>query len=262
MDSEREVGHPADICASTIESSTSLACPAYPVTMAATWMFDEHRTGKMTLYHQASDFTLVPGEIVMADEPPVLQQIELSWDKGELPHTLHFKVESMTELDPIAAHPLGPSRSIAGNFSFLVNTKTMAMEAVYPGDLPVELTLSTLAQYKRNGAVCSTRELTRLLAKDSIVAAQEMVRPSATHSSLLFRASSNLSLPLLCRLGKSGTLSARLRGQCTVTLLALLARLGSLTKSDSSTQFSSRRTARTPSIAQCFVRPLSCFVIA
>lgn len=154
--------------------------------MAATWMFDEHRQGKMTLYHQASDFTLVPGEIVMADEPPVLQAIELSWDKGELPYTLHFKVESMTELEPIAAHPIGPSQSIAGKFSFVVNTKTMTIEAVYPGDLPVELTLSTLAQYKRNGAVCSTRELTRLLAKDSIVAAQELVRPPLNFFFLVF----------------------------------------------------------------------------
>lgn len=145
--------------------------------MATTWMFDEHTHGKLTLYHQASDFTLVPGEIVMADEPPVLHRIELSWSKGDHPHVLNFQVDSMTEVEPIAAHPLGPSQSIAGLFRFVVNTKLMVIEAVYPGDLPVELTLSTLAQYKLFGAMSTNRELTRLLAKDSIIAAQEMVRP-------------------------------------------------------------------------------------
>lgn len=228
--------------------------------MASRWIFDERTEGSLTLYHQASDFTLVPGEIVMADEPPVLQRIELSWRKGEAPFTLKFKVESMSELDPIAAHPTGPSRSIAGLFSFVANTKTMVIEAVFPGDLPVDLTLSTLSQYKLEGANCSTRELTHLLAKDSLRAAQEIVRPSHPLSFSYSSACTNLLSLMLRRLVNYGISLALLPNQCMVILLALHARRGLPTKLVSFTRSSSLPIARTPSNVPCFVRHPSFFV--
>lgn len=153
----------------------------HPLAMTSKWLFDVHKHGKMRLLHQSSEFTLVPGEIVCADEPPVLHQIDVSWKPGEAPHLLHFQVESMHELDPHSAHVVGVSHSIAGNFSFVANTKTMAVETVFPGVLSVDLMLATLSHLKAQGSEFSARELTSLLTKDSLIAAQEMVR---THTFL------------------------------------------------------------------------------
>jgi hypothetical protein len=150
--------------------------PLYPPKMNHNWLYGSSSSGSITLYRIESDFGLVPGQTINPNTSLVLEEIVLSWRPHTHQHYVHFKVDAFNDLDPDTCERYGPTESIAGLFSFVVDTHSNQIIEVLPGALSTSLVLSTIALHVKNNRCLTNDTLTTLMSQEAVVSAEEIVR--------------------------------------------------------------------------------------
>lgn len=153
--------------------------------MLRNWFDDHPRSGTLTLYRTETVFGLTPGHKITPRWDFLLSRIVLSWKPHEKRDHIQFEVQSFEDVNVETGERIGPTESVAGLFSFVVDLRTARIIEVLPGALSPTLVLSTAALHMKRNPSLTTEVLTTLMAQEAVVAAEEMVRVHNFNNSAL-----------------------------------------------------------------------------